>query len=387
MPLLGNLDHTVRIDEAGTGRPVWTSTMHTLGSVAWERAWCDTSVAKVVIGGDMSVMNQLEPWKHLVSIYANDQLVWFGPLYSIRTTRTGAELVAHDPSAYWKRRRVAQGRSYLNRDATSVMRDLVTDAMGVDDPCGVVTFMTAESSGVWVSKNLNPAVRMVSDEVGDLESVGLVWTFIAGRLLIGPIASNHVTAPMSDDDLDGDVAVVKDGAEVVTDMLVQGKGVYGYYIDADQDVGWLQGIEKADSLVRQGECESLAQRRVAEAKYPPRRLEFGNSRLLPTAPVELHELVPGALIPVSSSQTGVTVSAIMAVKSVSVEQSESGDAVHLTLMEQPSALVPELVPEMVEEDYSSPYDRDRRDKEQQMPRNGADAAGDDLSNSSPPPVV
>lgn len=386
MALLGNLQHTVRIDEAATGRPVWTSTLHTLRTVAWERQWCDISVCTLELGGDMRPLNQVEPWQHLVSVYANDELVWYGPVYQVRTTRAGARIVAHDPAEYWRRRRVGQSRSYLNRDASQVMRDLVTDGMSVNDPCEVVSFLTAASAGVWVTKEVLAGTRMVMDEVRDLEGMGLAWTISAGRLLVGPVAE-HTTAPLSDDHMDGDVAVVKDGAEVVTDMLVQGKGVYGYHVDGEQAVGLLQGIEKADGLVRAQECQSLAQRRVEEAKYPPRRLEFGSSRLLPTAPVGIHELVPGVLVPVSSAQTGTTVSAMMAIKSVKVEQTADGDAVHLTLMERPSALVPELQAPMVEEDYNSPYDRERRDKEQQMARNESTSGGDDLTTSTPPPVV
>lgn len=384
MAQLGNLAHTVRIDERDTGRAVWQSTSQSLHSVAWERQHSDTSVAKLQITASPWVVSQLEPWKHIVSIYANDELVWYGPLYQLKARRDGVELVAHDPSVWWPRRRVAQGRSYLNQDATMVMRDLVTDAMSVDDPCRTVTFMVTESAGVWVTKDTEPAIRTVQDEVGDLESAGLVWTFSAGRLLVGPVASGWAVNTLTDDHWNADVAVVKDGAETVTDMLIQGKGVYGYHIDSDQDVGLLQGLEKADSLVRAAECESLGRRRVEEAKFPTRRLELGGSaRLLPSAPVTIQELVPGALVPVSSSQTGVVVSAIMAIKSVSVEEDGQGSSVQVTLMERPSATVPELVPDMVEEDYNSPYDRDRRDKEQQMPRNDSGIGRDEDPGLAP----
>lgn len=276
-------------------------------------------------------------------------------------------------------------RNYLNRDATSVMRDLVTDAMGSDDPCKVVSFMVDESSGLWITKDIEPAVRMLSDEVGDLEDVGLGWTFSAGRLIVGPLASQHVTNTLTDQHMEADIAVEKDGAECVTDMLIQGKGVYGYHIDSERYVGLLQEVEKADSLVRAGECESLAKRRVEEAKYPPRRLDIGgDARLLPTAPISLDQLVPGALVPVSSSQTGITVSAVMMIKSISVTQDEGGDNVSLTLMEQPSALAPELMPQMVEADYNSPYDKDKREKEQTMPRDDSEMGYEDSEAIQPP---
>lgn len=389
MTRLGHLAHSVRIDEARTGRPVWQSTPQTLHTVSYDRQFCDLSTAKLTFNAPSHILNQLEPWMHLVSIYEGNDLVWHGPMYRLKASRAGAELTAHDPSVWWPRRRVAQGRSYLNIDASQVARDLVTDAMGFDDPSGVVTFMRVEASGVWVTTELQPGLRMVSDEMNTLESAGLTWTVAAGRVLIGPVASSFTTHTLTDDHWDADISVVKDGAEVVTDMLVTGKGVYGYYIDPTREVGLLQGIEKADSLVRTGECESLAQRRVVEAKYPPRRLEVGgSSRLLPSAPVALHELVPGVLVPIQSKQAGITMSSVMMLRSVSVEETGSGESVSITLMERPSATVPELMPPLVPEDYSSPYDRDKRDKEQQMPRNDStQGEGNNMGGTGQAPVV
>lgn len=370
MTTLGSLSHTARIDEAGTGRPIWQSTPQTLYSVGWGREYCETSAAKITINAPRAVREIVEPWRHLLSIYAGEELVWHGPIMRMRARRESVEISASDPSRWWGRRRVAQARHYLNKDASQVARDLVTDAMGADDPSRVVTYMRVENSGVWTTMDLTPATRMVADEMSDLVSAGLVWTVAAGRLLVGPLPSGYQTNILTDDHWDADISVVKDGAEVVTDLLVQGSGVYGYHIDEDRTVGWLQGIQSADGLVRAEECEQLARRRVEEAKYPPRRMEFdGGGRLLPSAPVSISELVPGVLIPVSSSQTGVTVSSVMALRSVSVEEDADGDRVQITLMERPAALDPLLAPKMVTEDYNSPYDREKRDKEQQMPRN------------------
>ena len=370
--MLGNLNHTVRLDEARTGRTLWQSSLGTLLSLTWERKWNATSVAKLTLNVPPHVKDMLEPWQYLVSIYANEQLAWHGVVYRTTATRSALEVVAHDGSTFWEHRRVAQGRSYLNVDATQVARDLVTDAMGVNDPTRMVTFMQAEAAGVWVTKETVPGTRFVDDEMKELVDAGLSWSVVSGRLVFGPLVADYRTQPLQDQDWDAEVAVVKDGAEVVTDMLIMGSGVYGYYIDNDQTVGMLQGIEKADALVREGECEALAERRVMEARFPLRTLELsGDSRLLPSAPVTLDELVPGVIVPVSSSQTGVTVAADMMLESVEVTDGPDGDAVSIKLVDKPSALAPELVAPMVPEDYDSPYDKERKEKEMQSPRGGA----------------
>lgn len=382
--MLGDLELGIRIDERMTGRPLFQTAPGVKSAVEFDRQANDTSVAKAVFAAPPHVVNALEPWRFMVSIYDRDTLVWHGPLTSVQARRSGVTIGARDGSIYWDRRRVGQPRHYVNADAALVMRDLVTDAMSKDDPARLVPYMRSWATELWVTKDIIAGTRMMMEEVGELESLGLQWTVSAGRLLIGPLASQWRTETLTDDVMDAEVIVEKDGLEVVTDVLVQGSGVYGYHIDAEQACGILQSIEKADSLVREEECRQLGYRMVEEAKYAPRRVILdGDARLLPEAPMKLEELVPGVIVPVSSSQTGVTVSAEMMIKSVSVSATSSGTSVSLSLMEPPAALDPLLAPKQVEPDYHSPYDREARSKEQTMPRNDSEQRTGDFDGQAP----
>lgn len=300
----------------------------------------------------------------------------------VRAKANTLEVTGYDGSVYWGKRRTGQKRTYRNRDAAAIAMDVITDAISRDDPLQQVEAMTMVNSGIWMTVEIPVALKLVKDVMEDLEKQGLAWTFSGGRLILGPLPSTHTCNQLTDEHWSADIEVIKEGGDVVTDCLAIGKGVFGYYADHDQSTGVLQSITKADSMVREEECSNEARRVVEEAKYAPRQVVVpSSSRLLPGAPITMDELVPGVLIPISSRQTGITVGATMALKSVTVTSDSKGENVSISLMEVPSNTDPSLLPQKVEEDYSSPYDRERRDKEQVQ--TDSTATADDTDGPGP----
>lgn len=364
--MLGTSGYAVVITDR-VGRVLWQSTDRSLEQVEWRREYCETSACTVNFTARPHVVDALEPWVHLVNVYRmdGDVLCWRGVVRQVKASRAGVQVTAYDGSVYWGKRRVSQKRDYRNRDAAQVARDVVQDGMGMDDPLEMASTLVAGDSLLWQTVTIPVATRLVQDVMDDLTGDGLAWTVSAGRLILGPVPAQHTTLQITDDHWTADVVVVKEGADTLTDVMLTGKGARGYWADHDTPVGWLQATEKADGLVREDECVAAARRMVEEAKYPPRRVMLdGDARLLPGAPVDINELIPGVLMPVSSNQTGVTVGSTLALQSVQVIADSSGEAVQVELMEVPSNTNASLLPPPVEEDYSSPYDQERRAKEQ-----------------------
>ncbi|WNM68784.1 minor tail protein [Gordonia phage Soos] len=369
---------TARYDAVITdraGRKLWQSGNMSMQSVSWEREYCETTSATVELTANPYVANQVEPWVHKLSIYRGDELVWHGIVRQVRASSSFLKVTAYDASVYFDYRRVGQPRHYFNRDAVTVAQDLVIDSFGLDDPLEVLDGLVIENSYLWMTMDLAVATTLVKDPMGDLVKQGFAWTVSAGRMILGPAPALHTTAQITDDHWSADVEVVKEGADCVNDVLVLGKGVRGYWADRATQVGVLQSIEKADSLVHEEDCVSQAKRSVLEAQYPPRQIVLPSSaRLLPNAPVEINELIPGVRVPISSRQTGITVGSTMVIKKVTVSVDEKGENVSMTLMEPPSTQNTSLLPPPAKEDYNSPYDQERRDKEQtQTAAEGADA--------------
>ncbi|MDO5730772.1 hypothetical protein [Corynebacterium sphenisci] len=332
--MLGAEEHTVMVADWRAERVVWQSAGPGLVAVEWAREAMETTKATVTAVVPRDVVEMLEPWAQTLTIFRGGRIVWHGVLVTMTATAARVTLSAADGSVFFSRRRVPLARLWQQHDATQVMRTMVEDACGPLDATGMVSAITTRESRIWVTASWTPAECMLDDVVDDLVEQGLVWSVVAGRLLIGPVAAQHTTALLSDRDIDGQMQVVKDGAAAVTDAHVVGKGVWGQWMDEDSPLGLLQVIEKADGAVREEECRQMARRLVQDGAVTPRRLVMPSSaRLLPTAPVRLEELLPGARVPVASSQTGVTVAATMAVKSVKVTAGDDGEHVNVTLVE------------------------------------------------------
>lgn len=360
---LGVADYAVSVTDWRAGRIVWQSPDRGLRKADWGRESTEVSKATVQVHVPSHIADRIEPWMHCLTIYRAGDVVWHGVVMQVTATASGMSIVGWDGAGYFSRRRVPLARSWAQHDATQVMRTMVEDACGPMDATGIVEGIVTRESRLWVTDSWTPSECMLDDVVDALVKMGLSWSVVAGRLLIGPVGAQHTTATLSDRDLDGDFTVVKDGAEVVTDCHVQGKGVWGQWMDGDSPLGLVQAIEKADGLVREGECIQMAERVVKDAGLVPRRLVVpSGARLLPTAPVSIAELVPGVRVPVSSSQTGVTVASVMQVREVSVSVDSGGEDVKVTLSETSITHEVTDMPDPAEIDMRSPYEKELASK-------------------------
>ena len=355
---LGLGDYAVTLSERN-GRILWQSRVSTLSSVAWGREKNEVSKATISTVMPAEITHLLEPWIHLLTIERDGDLVWEGIVVRIESRKNFVTIDASDAAFMFSRRRVPHGRVWRQHDASQVMRTHVEDALGYKDPTNIVENIVERPSRLWVTAAYDAAECMIDEVVDDLVGQGLSWCVSAGRLLIGPVASEYTTAQLSDAHLDAEMTVVKDGSEVVTDALVVGKGVWGQYVDSLSPLGLIQAIESADGAVRSAECSMQAKRLVDDASVTPRRLTIpSGSRLLPDAPVSLSELIPGVQVPVSSRQTGVLMSSLMQLTSLSVTADSGGENIQITLEETTvTGDVPSL-PDPADLDWRSPYERE-----------------------------
>ena len=357
--MLGAGEHSVMVADWRARRIVWQTAGSGLVSLEWGREQSEMSKAKVVAAVPGDVAGLLEPWAQTVTIFREGRVVWHGVVVTVTAVAGQVTISAADGAAFFSRRRVPLARLWQQHDATQVMRTMVEDACGPLDATGMVSAITTRESRIWVTASYTPSECMLDDVVDELVKQGLVWSVVAGRLLIGPVAAQHTTALLSDRDIDGQMQVVKDGSAAVTDVHVVGKGVWGQAGEVSP-LGLLQSIEKADGAVRAEECRRMAERIVADGAVTPRRLVMPSSaRLLPTAPVALEELMPGVHVPVASSQTGVTVASTMAVKSVSVSVDDDGESVNLGLVEPPVTDEVRELPDPALIDMRSPYEKEQ----------------------------
>lgn len=317
MPTLGTPRWGASLTEP-SGRVIWQAGEEGMTDWSFNRELCGISEAKITLPSNPALAGRVEPWLHALTIYADLEPVWHGVVMHVSSQKGRLVISASDGAAFFKRRRLPSGRTWDQADAAQVMAQVVTDGMGVSDPLHVVDHMHSLDSRIWVVVDEAANTVLIDDVISDLTSAGLEWTFFAGSLLIGPVAARATLPTLTDAHLGGSVEVEKDGKDVVTDALVTGAGVWGQRALPDDRVV-IQSIEKGDKLVTAAECETRAESVLAERGVAPVTVSVSDGALLPSAPVSVNDLVPGVRVPVSSSQTGITVGALMMVESMSVD--------------------------------------------------------------------
>lgn len=327
------------------GHMVWQSVDDVI-SVSWSREAMETSKATADVVLPPRLADTVEPWLHLLSVWRDGELVWHGVVLRVRVQRNVVTLEASDGTALFDYRRIPSSRLWNQHDATQVMADTVRHGLGFRDDTGLVDGMVTRSSRLWVTAEHDAGIDMVSSAIADCEDVGLWWTVSAGRLLVGPVAAAVTLPQLTDDHLDGDFAVVKDGDGVSTDTLVVGKRSTGQWQLQDGPLGLLQAVVKADQDLDADVLKDQAKRHVEAASMPARRVEVnGSAALLESAPVEVRQLVPGVLVPVASSQVGVLASSLLQLTRVEVSVDESGESVQISLDEPAEGHNPDVLPE------------------------------------------
>lgn len=317
MPALGTPRWGASLTEP-SGRVIWQAGEEGMTNWSFTRELCDVSEADIVLPADPALANRVEPWLHALTIYADLEPVWHGVVMRVSSSAGQLKIAASDGAAFFKRRRLPSGRTWDQADASQVMTQVVTDGMGASDPLNVVNHMHAVDSRVWVVVDESANTVLIDAVISDLSDAGLEWTFFAGALLIGPVASGVTLPTLTDAHLGGAVEVTKEGKDVVTDVVVTGDGVWAQRAIPDDRIV-VQSIEKGDKLVTADECATLADSILEERGVAPVSVTVADGALLPTAPVTINELVPGVRVPVSSSQTGITVGSLQMIEKVSVE--------------------------------------------------------------------
>lgn len=356
MGVLGSPEWGATIAEP-SGRIVWQSGER-MGKWSFSRVLNEASDAVLSIPASPELCDRVEPWIHTLTFWAGTDVAWHGMVIETVAEDGVLTVSAADGGAFWKRRRLPSGRAWDQADASQVMSQLVVDAMSVGDPLHIADHIASEPSRVWVVVNETANTIMVGDLVDDLVDAGLEWTFVGGALLIGPVGARHTTAPLSDRHLGGKVSVKKAGKDVLTDVLVTGDGVWGQRAIADDRIV-LQSIEKGDKLVTVQECETRAQAVLDERGVSPISVTVGDTGLRADTPITLDELVPGVRIPVSSTQTGIKVGALLMLEEVNVTQ----DGVEVSLGQPTTSWEKRAeFPPPPTFDHRSPWDKENQGK-------------------------
>lgn len=315
-----------------------------VSSLEWSRVIDDTSTAKVVVpfqGPDCcALLGKINDWCNSLAIWRNaETLVWQGPITYLDYGRDDTIIDAQDITAWLFKRRIRELIDFTAtglgaKDLTTIAETLVRHGFAPDDP-HVLDFLLTVASGITGERQYKANSGYVGDALVELGRTGIDFVAIGRRLILAgeiPIAR---LAGLTDDDFLGEIRVIKDGRAAVTDATVVGKGVVGRAaVDPPGGVcGLLEVLVNEEEILDQESADAEAESLVAGGYPTPLILNVPDgSQLDPRAPVGINDLIPGVLIPVTSSQTCRTVAANLRLQRLNVTYGDAGESVRVTLV-------------------------------------------------------
>lgn len=306
------------------------------GSIDWGRELCAVSRATVVVDPAKCTpaLGDVHPWAHSLVVYRNEERVWEGPLRKRRDTRTGLTLEASDVLGYPERRPVTTRRNVLGGFVRDHMAWSVNQAFAADDP-NVLAYLQALGTPTSTSDLVvGVGEKYHGTVLSDLTGVGGRWTALGRSIILWDETQSigQLRDLSPENHLLNDVEVIEDGdllgTEVVArnDTGIVGTGIHTGGSPVDPYYGQVTLLVASTGATPAG-VTSTAQS-TADRSWPtPLAIVVpGDAALRCEAPFPIHRLVPGVLVPVTTTTaTARTVTGTFVLSSVSVTQKAGQD--------------------------------------------------------------
>lgn len=307
------------------GRPVAEIPCGSSTDVLWTRdrnevSRCEIQTYDIDAG-------ELVPWLHWIDVWENDRTVWSGPIHEVGTELgTGATRIeAKDVASFQWYTRVLTTQRWTGLDTAPIAADLWRDMLrlhGIDADPEVLPTVGDERFNFAVTAD----TRMLHQVMDELVRIGLTWTVVAGR----PVLGNQPDTAIADlDACDFMVGLrrVRSGKRAAADVRVQGSNwaqteridMAGLRLQALVSLDDLFGVANITAAARQYLREVGAIRDVLEVP--------AGASLHPDAPVTTDDLVPGRVFAVHAGE----LAGLMRLKSIEVAWSAQNRDVRVTL--------------------------------------------------------
>jgi hypothetical protein len=332
--LLGCGVYTVYVTARGGGRPLFSLPFT---SLSWERVESATGSASILIDGISNYgedcckhLSELEPWKHEVRIYRDNQAMWWGAVTGRKLDNEQATVEARDLSVWSQRRRIGKQTIHVQADLATIAHDYWVDAMSRDRSPNV-RFQT-NLVGTLADRTVEANVAMVDDQMGELVNTGLSWGVTARTIVFGVRQVQTVPAGrLTDSSFMDQPAIDMDGLSQTNDLQVFGEGAgddadkpEGRSRDQDsvQIYGLLEDVVTESDIKDSTSATEHARTQVDLLADPA--LTFDGGTLSTIAPVTINDLVAGGVIDIRLTQTCDDVAGIYRIIKVGGKAEASG---------------------------------------------------------------
>ena len=323
---------TYRVEIRTQSGALW-AVIDDVADVLWGRTLDDYSDASVVVAKDRTPerccqqLGLTRTWGHELVIYRDDEFVWQGPITQRGEFRDRFEFHARDMLAWFDRRRNERPYQWVEpteqqphglgrRRVDELLREILADATAEGDPWrggvvidGIAALATLQAEQQH-EKNLGDLIRDLLGYGVDAFTIGRQVFFLAESTSRG-----FEPRTLTEADFLADLEVREIGLDGATRAAVVGQqpqqpvgeggvqppsqmaapiGVWPETGGLDPFFGLLFTGSQSSTATDEEACRDLARMAVAYGNPPPVSIVVpANTQLSPTAPISIHDIVPG----------------------------------------------------------------------------------------------
>lgn len=293
---------------------------------AWTRELSEVS-SLTLSAPYQPVTSDLIPWVHWVSCWDGQVLQWRGPLQSLSFDYTSMNIVVKDMATFMWRTRTVTTKSYSSLDIASIAADMWRDMLRLHGIIAEPVVLPALSGSGRYDVSVTADVRMLNQEMSDLAKMGLQWTVVKGRPVIGSQPTD-IAAELGECHLSAGSRIERSGARTSNDVRVQGTN-YSHTERVDMGGLHLQSIVSIDDLFGVSNITAAAREQALKRSTVQNALVVPSSATLtPDAPLEMDDLVPGVRITVSA----LGLQTVCTLRKVDVTGASTGTTAAITLV-------------------------------------------------------
>lgn len=349
--------------------------LESVSEVRWNRILDDISTAEVVIptavgtaGGVnpcCGCMGLIEPYCHELNIVRDGEVVWQGPVTTVDYKFNEVRITAEDVLG-WTKVRVPQGSFGVTTatEITDIAKDMLENAaFSEHDPCVVEFIYQTDLNNrptyigpIQLASDEFPAFEgTVFDWLTKLNDIGLDFTTLGRRIILGVDASDlPAIGTLTEEHILGEFSVKKDGTIMGNRIIVRYPGDDDPAIceanaeaaggegaaftvpcpaivpdPAEEDFMCYGPIERTVSnelALDLNSAKAFGLISLSSSKTAPRVVEFPQgSKLAPSTPFGINELIPGTLIRVAVGNLCIPVNQVFKLTEVSYNLGPDGN--------------------------------------------------------------
>lgn len=310
------------------GRMVGDFPCNIVQNYQWSRESTEVSTCSmdILTQGAPELVEELRQWVHWITVWHDDQPVWTGPIQTIRITRTVTSISARDPSTFMWRTRVPITRTFTDTAPARIASTLWQSMNQLHGMRATPTVLPGVVDDTFTVSAVSDS-RMLHQFMDELVKVGLVWTVVAGRPVLGQFPREAV-AELYECDFLVELERRRDGTQTFNDVRVQGQN---WAQNAVVELAGLrlQTIVSLDDMFGASNIQRATQQYARQSATLRDELVVpGNASLHPQAPVTMDDLIPGKVFAVHYE----TISQLMRLDQMSVSGSPENFDVQVSLV-------------------------------------------------------